>query len=141
MTARGINKAQIGRIGQEVLLVKGLDQERCLVQVSVPPDYDSRARVSVDAVEHALIYQAFPQVGAIVHIHAWMENVICTQQNYPCGTLELAQEVVNLLKRTDNPYRAVVGLKNHGLTVTGPDLGEIFSRIGGRLIREVPMMA
>ncbi|MHB2156477.1 class II aldolase/adducin family protein [Calditrichota bacterium GD2] len=141
MTARGIDKGHIGRIGQDVLLVKGVDEAQGVILVSVPPDYDPKARVSVDAVEHALIYREFPEVGAIVHIHAWMENVCGTQQNYPCGTIELAREVVSLLRRTDNPARAVVGLKNHGLTITGPSLEDIFCRIEGRLIREVPMVA
>ncbi len=141
MTARGINKARIGAIGREVLLVKGVDEERGAVLVSVPPDYDPRARVSVDAVEHALIYREFPRVGAIVHVHAWMNGVQSTRQNHPCGTVELAQEVVALLRRTPEPHRTVVGLKNHGLTITGPNLEEIFRRIRGQLIREVPMVA
>ncbi len=141
MTARGINKAQIGQIGQEVLLVKGVDELRGVVMVSVPPDYDPRARVSVDAVEHALIYRTFPAVGAIVHVHAWMKDILCTRQNFPCGTVELAREVVNLLQQTPDPNRAVVGLKNHGITITGPNLKDIFHRISHRLIRQIPMVA
>ena len=59
----------------------------------------------------------------------------------PCGTVELAEEVVHMLKRTDCPGRTAVGLKNHGLTITGPCLDEIFGRIQGRLRTEVQMMA
>jgi hypothetical protein len=33
----------------------------------------------------------------------------------------------------------VVGLKNHGLTITGRSLDEILERIEGKLIRTVPM--
>jgi len=33
----------------------------------------------------------------------------------------------------------VVGLKNHGITVTGLSLEEIFARLEGKLIRQVPM--
>jgi ribulose-5-phosphate 4-epimerase/fuculose-1-phosphate aldolase len=97
-------------------------------------------RVSVDAIEHTLIYQAFPEVGAILHVHAWMKDILSTHQNFPCGTLNLAEEVLALLKTTDQPGRAVVGLKNHGLTITGPDLDDIFSRIEGKLLKEVPMI-
>jgi ribulose-5-phosphate 4-epimerase/fuculose-1-phosphate aldolase len=32
-----------------------------------------------------------------------------------------------------------VGLRNHGLTITGPNLQDIFERIEGRIIRQVPM--
>jgi ribulose-5-phosphate 4-epimerase/fuculose-1-phosphate aldolase len=139
MTARGVNKAKLSTIGQDILLVKDYDETTGEVVVTVPPNHHPKARVSVDAIEHKLIYQTFPGVGAIIHVHAWMDNVLCTRQNYPCGTIELANEVVNMLKQTDNPERAVVGLKNHGLTITGPNLPDIFDRIRGKLKTEVPM--
>jgi ribulose-5-phosphate 4-epimerase/fuculose-1-phosphate aldolase len=141
MTARGVNKAKITKIGRDILLVRGIDDETKEILVSVPPDHDPKARVSVDAVEHELIYRTFPEVGAIVHVHAWIDGVACTRQNYPCGTVELAEEVVHLLKQTDRPGRTAVGLKNHGLTITGPCLDEIFGRIRDRLRTEVRMMA
>jgi ribulose-5-phosphate 4-epimerase/fuculose-1-phosphate aldolase len=141
MTARGIDKSNISTIGHDVLLVKGIDESTAAMIVSVPPDHDPRARVSVDAVEHELIYRTFPEVGAIIHVHAWIEGVSCTRQNYPCGTIELAREVVELLKQSDNPAQTAVGLKNHGLTITGYDLEDIFSRIRGKLQTEVEMFA
>jgi ribulose-5-phosphate 4-epimerase/fuculose-1-phosphate aldolase len=139
MTARGINKARISQVGKDVLLVKGFDYARGNALVSVPPVYDSRARVSVDAVEHELIYRTFPEVGAIVHVHAWMNSVPSTRQNFPCGTQELAEEVTRLLQHTENPAQTAVGLKNHGLTITGPSLDRIFDNIRGKLLKEVPM--
>ncbi len=141
MTARGVDKARLSGIGRDILLVKGFDVERGQALVSVPPVYDERARVSVDAVEHELIYRTFPDAGAIVHVHAWLDGVPCTSQNYPCGTFEIAEDVVSLLRRTDTPDRTVVGLKNHGLTITGPSLEDIFGRIRGRLRTEVRMAA
>ncbi|MEX1137924.1 MAG: class II aldolase/adducin family protein [Bacteroidota bacterium] len=141
MTGRGVDKANISRVGKDVLLVKGFDEKAGAALVSMPAEHDSRARVSVDAIEHALIYKTYPEVGAIVHVHAWMNDILCTRQNYPCGTQELAEEVVSLLGRTSSPGSTVVGLKNHGLTITGPSLGDIFDRIRGRLLREVPMFA
>ncbi len=141
MTGRGVNKAQLTKVGKDVLLVKGFDYREGAALVSVPPDHDPRSRVSVDAVEHAAIYEEFPAVGAIVHVHAWLDDVLCTRQNYPCGTRELALEVADLLRRTTDPSRAAVGLKNHGLTITGPTLEEIFERISGKLLTTVPMFA
>ena len=96
-------------------------------------------KIIVDAVEHELIYRSFPETGAIIHVHAWMKNVPCTRQNYPCGTHELALEVVNLLKETEDPSQTAVGLKNHGLTITGHNLDDIFTRIRGRLLTQVAM--
>lgn len=139
MTARGVNKAKLSAVGKDILLVKGFDYDQGKALVSVPPDFDPKARVSVDAVEHELIYRTFPDVGAIVHVHAWMDGVLCTRQNYPCGTRELAEEVVKLFHQTDKPSQTAVGLKNHGLTITGPSLDEIFNRISGKLLIEVPM--
>jgi len=139
VTARGVNKAKLSKVGKDIMLVKGFDRERSRIIVSVPPDHDPKARASVDAIEHYLIYSNFPGVRAIVHLHAWMEGVLCTHQNYPCGTRELAEEVVALLRQTPDPSRAVVGLKNHGLTITGHSLEEIFERIRGKLLLQVPM--
>lgn len=139
MTGRGVNKAHLSKVGTDVLLVKEFDHEHGAACLSVPPDTDPRARVSVDAVEHSMIYEAYPGVGAIIHAHAWMDGIPCTRQNYPCGTRELAQEVLDLLGRTPDPAHCVVGLKNHGVTITGESLTEIFDRINGRLMTQVAM--
>jgi ribulose-5-phosphate 4-epimerase/fuculose-1-phosphate aldolase len=140
MTARGVDKSNLKAIGKDMLLVKGYNIENGEMLVSVPREYDPRIRVSVDAIEHYLIYREFPKTGAIVHVHAWIDDVLCTSQSYPCGTSELAENVVKLLKKTSSPERTEVGLKNHGLTITGPDIRDIFQRIRGRLKTNVPMM-
>jgi ribulose-5-phosphate 4-epimerase/fuculose-1-phosphate aldolase len=138
MSASGVDKSCLRTIGQDVLLVRGFDAQTGAIQLSVPPDRPPR-RVSVDAIEHLMIYREHPGVGAILHIHAWMEGIPSTEVNYPCGTIELAQEVSSLVCASDDPIRAVIGLRNHGLTITGPDLDEIFTRIEGRILRQVPM--
>ena len=139
MTARGVDKSQLKGIGKDILLVKGYDKTSGEMLISVPPEYDQRMRVSVDAIEHYMIYNEFPGIGAIVHVHAWIDNVLCSTQTYPCGTRELAESAVALLKNTLVPERAEIGLKNHGLTITGPDIRDIFDRIRERLILNVPM--
>lgn len=139
MTARGVDKAQLKGVGKDILLVDGYDEDLGKMLVSIPPDHDPRVRVSVDAIEHFMIYDQFPEVGAIVHVHAWMEGVLCTTQNYPCGSKELAEEVIRMLQQTGNPGQTAIGLKNHGLTITGPSMEEIFERIEGKLNTKVPM--
>lgn len=139
MTGRGVDKSNLSEIGKDILLVKKFNFNTGQAILSVPPHYFPKARVSVDAVEHALIYERFPEVGAIVHVHAWMDDIVCTNQNYPCGTTELAREVAELLSQCNNPSQAVVGLKNHGLTITGYSLDDIFERISGKLKTEVEM--
>jgi ribulose-5-phosphate 4-epimerase/fuculose-1-phosphate aldolase len=138
MSARGVNKANLREVGRDVLLIKGYDPERHAMVVSVPPGIEPRA-ASVDTIEHWMLYTEHPEIGAIIHIHAWMEGIASTSVNYPCGTHELAQEVAELVRREPDPSRAVIGLKNHGLTITGRSLKDIIERIEGRLLPQVPM--
>jgi ribulose-5-phosphate 4-epimerase/fuculose-1-phosphate aldolase len=139
MSASGVDKSRLHEIGRDILLVTGYDAERQAMRVSVPPGIQPR-RVSVDAIEHWQIYREHPEVGAIVHVHAWVDGVAATEINYPCGTAELANAVADLVRQADEPGRAVIGLKNHGLTITGPDLDEIFERVGPRILRRIPMI-
>jgi len=139
MSASGVDKSQLHTIGRDILLVTGYVPERLLMRLSVPPGVEPR-RVSVDAIEHFLIYREHPGVGAIVHIHAWWRTPIAsTEVNYPCGTFERAAEVAELVRQAPDPSRAVIGLKNHGLTITGHSIHEIFDRIDGMIVPHVPM--
>lgn len=138
MTARGVDKSNLGEVGRDILLVTGYDREANAMRVSVPPHVEPRP-ASVDAIEHWALYAEHPEVGAIIHVHAWMEGIPSTSVNYPCGTYELAREVAELARLEPDPSRAVIGLKNHGLTITGHDLEEIFERIEGKILPQVPM--
>ncbi|MEJ8544996.1 class II aldolase/adducin family protein [Brevibacillus borstelensis] len=138
MSASGVNKGDMRVIGRDILLVMDYSAERNAILLNVPPNVEPR-RVSVDAIEHWMIYTRHPDVKAIVHIHAWIDGVPSTECNYPCGTWELAKAVSDLISRSNDPSRAIIGLKNHGLTITGHSLEDIFQRIDGRIMRQVPM--
>jgi ribulose-5-phosphate 4-epimerase/fuculose-1-phosphate aldolase len=138
MSASGVDKSELRTIGRDILLVRGYDDRRDVMVLSVPPGIEPR-RVSVDAIEHWMIYREHPQVGAIVHVHGWIDGTPSTEVNYPCGTLQLASSVAELVRRAPDPSRAVVGLRNHGLTITGSGLDEIFDRVGDRIVPRVPM--
>ena len=138
MSASGVDKSALYEIGRDILLVNGFDPERDAMRISVPKGVEPR-RVSVDAIEHWIIYREHPEVGAILHVHGWIEGTVATEINYPCGTVELAEAVAELVRRAPDPSRAVVGQRNHGLTITGHSLDEIFERIDGRIVRKVPM--
>jgi hypothetical protein len=139
MSASGVDKSKLETPGRDILLVANYDQAKGRIVLSVPPGVEPR-RVSVDAIEHWMIYQAHPGVGAILHVHAWMEGIPATDVNYPCGTEELAASVAELLAAEPNPNEAAIGLRNHGITVTGPSLMAILDRIEPRILRQVPMM-
>ncbi|WP_088035011.1 class II aldolase/adducin family protein [Evansella clarkii] len=138
MSASGIDKSNMNEVGKDFLYISGYDDEKKSMKVSIPPKIKPK-RASVDAIEHWMIYREHPDVGAIVHIHAWMDGVEATQFNYPCGTIELAENVAELVSKSPDPGRTVIGLKNHGLTITGRDLNDIFDRIEGKIIPQVPM--
>ncbi len=138
MSASGVDKSALTDIGKHILLVQGFDAERDTMILSVPPDVKPN-RVSVDAIEHWMIYNEHPEVGAILHVHAWMDGIQSTEINFPCGTVELAGAVAQLVREAPDPGHAVVGQRNHGLTITGESLNEILDRIDGKLVRNVPM--
>jgi ribulose-5-phosphate 4-epimerase/fuculose-1-phosphate aldolase len=138
MSASGVDKTKLETPGRDILLVSDYDVEHGRMVLSVPPGIEPR-RVSVDAIEHWMIYREQPEVGAILHVHAWVEGISATDVNYPCGTEELATSVAELIAAEPEPARATVGLRNHGITATGADLAEILDRIEPRVLRQVPM--
>jgi ribulose-5-phosphate 4-epimerase/fuculose-1-phosphate aldolase len=138
MSASGVDKSKLDEPGRDILLVSGYDAAEGKIVLSVPPDVEPR-RVSVDAIEHWMIYRANPEVGAILHIHAWVEGIDATEINYPCGTAELAESVAALVAAAPDPAHTVVGLRNHGITATGESLTEILNRIEPSLLLQVPM--
>jgi ribulose-5-phosphate 4-epimerase/fuculose-1-phosphate aldolase len=140
MSASGVDKSNLRVVGKDILMVKDYEEATGTMVLSVPPDLEPN-RVSVDAIEHWMIYQEHPHVNAIVHVHAWIPGIPATEFNYPCGTAELAVAVADIIRDERDPTHAVVGLKNHGITVTGGSLEDIFERIEPVIEVQVPMTA
>jgi hypothetical protein len=138
MSASGVDKTKLEAPGRDILLVSGYDETNAKIILSVPPGIEPR-RVSVDAIEHWMIYTQHPDVGAILHVHAWVEGIVATDINYPCGSEELARSVSELVDAAPDPTKAIVGLRNHGITATGTSLTEILDRIESKVMRQVPM--
>jgi ribulose-5-phosphate 4-epimerase/fuculose-1-phosphate aldolase len=138
MSASGVDKSDLRVVGRDILLVRGYDPARDVMVLSVPRGVTPR-RVSVDAIEHWMIYREHPGVGAILHVHGWIDGTESTDVNYPCGTVQLAGSVADLVRAAPDPGHAVVGLRNHGLTITGSSLDEIFERVGADIVPRVPM--
>ncbi|PSR32035.1 MAG: ribulose phosphate epimerase [Sulfobacillus benefaciens] len=138
MSASGIDKGQIGTVSRDILLVTGYDPALNAMRLSVSPG-SHPLRVSVDAVEHWGIYRSHPEIGAMIHIHAWVADIPSTAVNYPCGTVEMGQAMADLLAQDPHPERTIIGLRNHGITATGPDFPDILARLEGRVQTQVPM--
>jgi hypothetical protein len=139
MSASGVDKANLTEIGRDILLVKDYDPDGNAMILSVPESVEEPRRVSVDAIEHWMVYREHPGVGAIIHVHAWMDGIDATEFVYPCGTYELGKAVADKVRQAPDPNRCVVGLKNHGVTITGESIEEIFERVEGKLVQPVPM--
>ena len=137
MTGRGVNKAKLEVIGRDIILVTDFDREAGQIHLTVPADQGD-ARVSIDSSIHAAIYEAFPKIGAMIHIHSFVDNVVYTDDHYPCGTRELCDSTIDALRLTDDPNRTILGLANHGILVTGADLDEAWELIESRLGELVP---
>jgi ribulose-5-phosphate 4-epimerase/fuculose-1-phosphate aldolase len=140
MSASGVDKSNLRVVGRDILMVKDYAPATGTMVLSVPPNVEPR-RASVDAIEHWMIYQEHPEVNAIVHVHGWIPGIPATMFNYPCGTAELATAVADIIRDASDPGACVVGLKNHGITVTGHSLDEIFARIEPVIETQVPMSA
>ena len=138
MSASGVDKGKIGTVSRDILLVKTYDPDKRAMRIAVAPGSEP-LRVSVDAVEHWGVYRRHPEIGAIIHIHAWVDDVATTTVNYPCGTIEMGDAMSELLDRDPHPDRTVIGLKNHGITATGPTFEDILERLEGRVRTTVPM--
>ncbi len=132
MTGRGVDKAKLDVIGKDILLVSKFDPEAREVHVSVPPGFED-SRVSIDSSIHATIYREFPDIGAMIHIHWFVDGIVYTDEHYPCGTIELCQSTLEGLKQTENPVRTILGLANHGIIVTGADLEDCWAQIEAKL--------
>jgi ribulose-5-phosphate 4-epimerase/fuculose-1-phosphate aldolase len=137
MTGRGVNKAKLEVIGRDIILVSNFDRGEGKIHLSVPPGQDD-ARASIDSSIHAAIYEAFPEIGAMIHIHSFVDNVVYTDDHYPCGTRELCDSTIDALRLTEDPNRTILGLANHGILVTGADLEDAWDQIEARLSDLVP---
>ena len=139
MSASGVDKSRLREVGTEILLVTGYDPERGVVRLSVPPDVRPR-RVSVDAIEHLTIYREHPEVGA----HP-ARSRLARRSRVDRGRLPVRHRGAGAgggragARRHRTQSRAVIGLKNHGLTITGHSLDEILERVGPSIVRRVPM--
>jgi hypothetical protein len=138
MSASGVDKSNLRQIGRDIQMVTDYSSDSNSMILSVPKEIEPR-RVSVDAIEHWLIYREHPEVGAIIHVHAWMGGISSTQFNYPCGTYQLGQAVAEKVREAPDPASAVVGLRNHGLTITGRNMDDILERVDGKLLQQIPM--
>ena len=104
----------------------------CFIYVE---DYDKKTNTfyvqgkkkpSSESIMHHLIYETCEEINAVFHGHnnevvtnAEKMKLTVTEKEYDSGTLELAQEVLNVLNNNK-----VIILKNHGFISLGKNMKE-----------------
>lgn len=120
ITAAGCNMGLIEP--KEMILVKGCEPQAGRVAFCGPMPPSS------ESLMHYLIYQARPEVGAIVHAHdepATRPELLIgeleqTTREAPYGTYELAELAIEAIKDD----RRIIVLRRHGYVAVGKDLAE-----------------
>ena len=119
MSASGVDKSQLETVGRDMLLVVDYDEPNARIVLSVPPGIEPR-RVSVDAIEHWMIYQRHPDVGDSPRARLDGGHPGDRRQ-LSVRYAGLAESVAELIDR-ERTAHAVIGLRNHGITATGESL-------------------
>jgi len=121
VTAGGVEKESLSK--EDLVEVLGYDKKGEVVSVSGLKEPSSESRM------HWRIYKEFPGVNAVVHVHdelvlqskekAKSQGLVFTEREFPYGTNELAEAVVNALRKA-----MYVVMVNHGSVAVGGSLEE-----------------
>lgn len=87
-------------------------------------------KASSESLSHAAVYQALPDVQAVIHVHnqdLWSNlifNEVTTSPELEYGTVELALEIDDLLRQIDPAKNKIIVLGGHqdGIISFGPNI-------------------
>lgn len=147
MSKSGVKKDELHRA--EVFLVSGLSPETNEMVRTKIDRIKQSGRTSVDSTEIEQIYRAFERVRLTIHGHQWLIdpdtgkpleqfdgfrkignfNVVCTNKQYPCGSVQLGRETVRAIDQSPNRAQTIVVQKRHGMQVTGDNYEETFGEL------------
>ncbi len=98
---------------------------------------------SSESYLHSLIYTTFPKVKVVMHGHSTLLNmhadklgIEVTVQEFPYGTMELAQSAL-LLCRSNNSFFI---MKNHGFIATGTEINSTATMVLRNYIRTLELL-
>jgi len=113
ITPTGKDLSEIGE--DDIVLVRGVNERSEIVKTI------GKHIPSSESMMHWLIYENFPNVGAIVHFHGnkllKRSKLLETDKTHPYGTVELAKAALKALKKS----RFII-LKEHGALVIGKNM-------------------
>lgn len=126
ITGRNVHKGKLST--QDLVLIEGYDslnEHNIVGQVR----YVGCVKPSIDAAIHYHIYEARPDVNAIIHVHTDIEfsNIPTTSYNYPCGCHEEVSALLELINQ--NPGNDVFQMTQHGLLILGESLNNCLKKL------------
>ncbi|NOY36703.1 MAG: class II aldolase/adducin family protein [Chlorobi bacterium] len=91
-----------------------------------------QVKASAETLTHAAIYEADPDVHAVIHVHhrkywqALMGQVPATAEDITYGTPEMAEEIFRLFRETEVHEKKTIVMGGHpdGIITFGKDLDE-----------------
>jgi ribulose-5-phosphate 4-epimerase/fuculose-1-phosphate aldolase len=95
--------------------------------------YEGSALPSSESLTHAAVYKSDATAGAVIHCHdsklwaAAMNRVPTTSKAAEYGTREMADQIIQLLTRTDAPKMVVMAGHEGGILTFGENLEEAFA--------------
>lgn len=142
----------------EVYLAAGLMDGTSTMERIPVEGLNQSGRMSVDAIESKYIYDAFGEVSVTAHGHFWLKDpktnrpveqfsgcreiagtlVVCTEEQYSCGSKDLGRVTVDAISQSPDPSRTSVLQKRHGVNSLGKNYKEMFERI--KTLRDKDLM-
>lgn len=80
---------------------------------------------SVDTPIQLYLYKMFDDINFMIHGHAYIEDVLMTEDYYPCGDL---RELKSILEHFLTGTR-VINLKNHGFLIAAKDIFDLKRKV------------
>ena len=122
ITGRNVHKGNLNEsIVCRIESCEEVDEESVYAYVR----YHGKVKPSIDSAIHAKIYDKFPHVKAILHVHTDdLFNRPLSSYNYPCGTMEERDSIVELM--TDET--SIIQMKKHGVIIVGDSLTECLTK-------------
>lgn len=122
ITGRNVHKGNLNEsIVCRIESCEEVEEESVYAYVS----YHGKVKPSIDSAIHAKIYEKFPDVRAILHVHTDdLFNRPLSSYNYPCGTMEERDSIVELMTEDTS----IIQMKKHGVLIVGDSLTECLSK-------------
>ncbi len=94
-------------------------------------------KASAESLSHAAVYEALPEVGAVVHVHClWLWEKLLnalptTSEAIEYGTPEMALAIQKLVSKMEITEEKIIVMGGHreGILVFGSDLNEAINQI------------